>query len=92
MNKIRAEAKDQLVGVCTDVDGTTHEGEAFAVTLRWMTDNVDFKRRALRIHFLEASMDNEAISSLLVSTVAQDGQIPSVFNARRDCVNFINTC
>ena len=74
MNKIRAEAKDQLVGVCTD--GTTHEGEAFAVTLRWMTDNVDFKRRALRIHFLEASMDNEAISSLLVTTVARDGQIP----------------
>ena len=71
---IREEVADQDVSVAHD--GTTHEGEAFAVTLKWLTDDVEFKSCALRAHLLEASLNNEEISRTLITDISQHGQIP----------------
>lgn len=72
--KLRGEVKGELVAVAHD--GTTHEGEAFTTTLRWLNGDVEFKARANRVHFLESSLDNEEISGILITDICQNAQKP----------------
>jgi hypothetical protein len=72
-NKTRAEQKGQLVGVYHD--GTTHEGEAFAIINRWADEDLNTRLRALVVRFLDGSVDNKQIASLILQAESESGHV-----------------
>ena len=72
--RCQSEMRNQLVG--TYSDGTTHQGEAFAVINRWADDDLNIKLRAIAIKFLEGSLNHNEISSVLIHAEAEDAKTP----------------
>ena len=71
--RVRAVVKGQLVG--TGFDETPSDGEAIATTARGAREDMSVFQVALRIRWLETSVDNVGISACLVTDVATEGQI-----------------
>ena len=83
--KLVKEVKGQKVGVYHD--GTTHSGEAFAIILRWVDNNMKIHLRAIKVSFLEGSLANKQISAELIQALAEVGvKLSSVFAFMNDSV------
>jgi len=56
-------------------DGTTHEGEAFAIINRWADEDLNTRLRALVVRFLDGSVDNKQIASLILQAESESGHV-----------------
>ena len=70
---LRAEYKNEFVGVYHD--GTTHNGESFAVVYRACKPGFVFRICCVRLHFLRGSMTADQISTTLLQTCAVHMQV-----------------
>ena len=82
METLKAELKDQLIGVYHD--GTTRAGEAFAICFRFCDANMQIKLRVVRVHFLKSTLNANEIGGELITTIAGMG-VPLV-----DVLAFMN--
>ena len=71
-NKLKAEFKGELVGVYHD--GTTHNGESFAIVFRACLPGFVFRVCCVRVRFLRGSMTADQISSELIDCIASHMQ------------------
>ena len=85
-NKTQKTVAGEVVGL--GHDETTFNGEAFATTYRLCTDDVDVIQGPLRVRWFETSLDNEGISSVLISDATEYGHImlKDVFEINCDSV------
>ena len=85
--KLRSEVKNQLVGVYHD--GTTWMGEAFAIVVRWCTEDFTIPVRCVGVSWLQGSLDNTGISAELINTLSLLMGIPveNVIAWMHDCVS-----
>ena len=70
---LRAEFKGEFIGCYHD--GTTHNGESFAVVYRCCKPGFIFRVCCVRVHFLRGSMTAAQISSKLLQTCAVHMQV-----------------
>jgi len=70
---IRAEVKDQMVGLY--FDETTHEGESFCIIIRYVDTDINIRLRAIRVRFLAGTPSANEIAAVLIDTVTNDGHI-----------------
>ena len=66
--RLKDEFKDEFIGVYHD--GTTHNGESFAIVYRAVKAGFVFRNSCVRVQFLRGSMKAPEISSLLMKTCA----------------------
>ena len=86
-DKLRSELKGQLVGVYHD--GTTWLGEAFAIVVRWCTEDFTIPVRCVGVSWRAGSLDNTGISAELINTLSLLMGIPveNVLAWMHDCVS-----
>ena len=83
--KVKSEIKGQVVGVYHD--GTTHDGESFAIVVRWCDEDLHIHTRVIRVAWLRGSMSNEDISAELLAALFEMGiKFENVFAWMHDCV------
>jgi len=66
--KLRRELKGQVCGCYHD--GTTYEGEAFAVVLRWMDESMRICMRCITVSIVKSTLDHEELSGELITAIA----------------------
>jgi hypothetical protein len=67
-NKLKEETKGEVFGCYHD--GTTYNGEAFTVVLRWMDASMTIKTRCVTVSILKSSLDAAELSGELITAIA----------------------
>ena len=73
---VKSELGNRNVGIYTD--GTTQEGEAFAIVARFVDDKMKVQTRVIKVTWYEFSLDNENISAAVVAALFAFGIDPAV--------------
>jgi hypothetical protein len=68
LKKLKEEIKGEVVGCYHD--GTTHQGEAFSIVLRWMDATMTIRIRCVSVTILSSSLDASEISGELITAIA----------------------
>jgi hypothetical protein len=66
--KLKKEVKGEVFGCYHD--GTTYNGEAFSVVLRWMDASMTIKIRCVTVSILKSSLDSAELSGELITVIA----------------------
>ena len=75
--RLKDEFKNEFVGVYHD--GTTHNGESFAIVYRACKAGFIFRNSCVRVQFLRGSMKAAEISSVLMQTCAVNMEVCACF-------------
>ena len=67
LKKIKEEVGDRPVGVYHD--GTTEEGEAFCIILRYVDDDMKPQTRVVEVEWFESCLSNQHVSAALVKCI-----------------------